>query len=141
MRLMIAVGGLLFALSGSAMAAQVYKWIDAQGVTHFGTQPPSGQPVTRINTKSSIPPVATPSNPASGADSAQQEADKKVKQEVAKNEQEMKQYCERLRTDLAHLKNNPRLRVEEKGEVRRLGEDERQSRIAEAEKRIADDCK
>lgn len=141
MRLMIAVGGVLLALSGSAMAAQVYKWIDAQGVTHFGTQPPSGHQATKINTKSSVPPADKDAALPPAADSQQREADNKVKQEIAKSEREMKQYCERLRTDLAHLKNNPRLRVEEKGEVRRLGEDERQSRIAETEKRIADDCK
>lgn len=33
---------LLTALSFSA-SAQVYKWTDANGVTHFGSQPPPGQ--------------------------------------------------------------------------------------------------
>ncbi|WP_407582503.1 DUF4124 domain-containing protein, partial [Pseudomonas aeruginosa] len=24
------------------MAAPIYKWVDAEGVTHFGAQPPQG---------------------------------------------------------------------------------------------------
>lgn len=39
MRSLIVAGSLLFALSGSVMAGQIYKWVDAQGVTHFGAQP------------------------------------------------------------------------------------------------------
>lgn len=45
MRLMFLASGLMLALCGNAMAAQVYKWVDAQGVTHFGAQPPQGQQV------------------------------------------------------------------------------------------------
>ena len=29
----------LWLLSGVAMAATVYKWVDAQGVTHYSDQP------------------------------------------------------------------------------------------------------
>ena len=43
MRFMFLAGGLVMALCGNVMAAQVYKWVDAQGVTHFGAQPPQGQ--------------------------------------------------------------------------------------------------
>ncbi|MFL4093035.1 DUF4124 domain-containing protein, partial [Pseudomonas aeruginosa] len=28
--------------SSFAMAAPIYKWVDAEGVTHFGAQPPQG---------------------------------------------------------------------------------------------------
>jgi len=51
-----------------------------------------------------------------------------------------KRYCETLRTNLAQLENNPRVRVEENGEVRRITEEERQSRIAEAKQKIGENC-
>lgn len=36
---------LLLAVSGALPAqAQIYKWVDANGQTHFGTQPPSSEP-------------------------------------------------------------------------------------------------
>jgi len=147
MRRMIITSSLLLAMSATAMASQVYKWVDAQGVTHFSAQPPQDQDATSINT--AIPPpkpaVAEEQKAAptfeSIADPEQAAIDEKVKQEVAAKEVERKKYCEDVRTNLAQLQNNPRLRMEVDGEVRRLSEDERQSRISQAQKAIADNCK
>ncbi|SDI11179.1 protein of unknown function [Pseudomonas benzenivorans] len=144
MRRMILTSSLLLALSAPVAASQVYKWVDAQGVTHFGAQPPQGQQATSINT------AAPPSKPAepnaaatfdNEADSEQEAIDRKVKQQVATQEAERKKYCESVRTNLAQLENNPRVRIEVDGEVRRLNEEERQQRIGEAKKAIADNCK
>ncbi len=54
---------------------------------------------------------------------------------------ERKKYCEDVRTNLAQLQNNPRVRVDVDGELRRLSEEERQSRISETQKSIAENCK
>jgi hypothetical protein len=141
---MILTSSLLLALSASAMASQVYKWVDAQGVTHFGAQPPQGQQATTINTATPPPktaePAATPTFESS-ADPEQAAIDEKVKQEIATQEAERKKYCESVRTNLAQLENNPRVRVEVDGEVRRLNEEERQQRISEAKQAIGENCK
>ncbi|ERI50265.1 DUF4124 domain-containing protein [Pseudomonas sp. AOB-7] len=143
MRHMILTGSLMLALSATAMASQVYKWVDAQGVTHFSAQPPQGQPATAIST-SAPPPRQAPAEPAPSVeellDPEQAAIDKKVKQQIAAKEAERKQYCENARTNLAQLENNPRLRIEEEGEVRRIDENERQERIAELKKSIAENC-
>ena len=144
MRHMILTGTLMLALSTSAMASQVYKWVDDKGVTHFGAQPPQGQEATTINT-AAPPPRQVPSTPAPSIeeqlDPEQAAIDKKVKEDVAKQEAERKQYCENARTNLAQLENNPRLRIEIDGEVRRIDENERQERISELKKSIAENCK
>lgn len=143
MRHMILTGSLMLALSATAMASQVYKWVDDNGVTHFGAQPPQGQQSTTINT-SAPPPRPAPSAPAPAveqADPEQAAIDNKVKQDVAKQEAERKRYCENARTNLAQLENNPRLRLEVEGELRRINEDERQERITELKKSIAETCK
>ena len=146
MRRIILTSTVLMALSATAMAGQVYKWVDAQGVTHFGSQPPQDQSATSVNTSAAPPKAAeqeaepTPTF-ESIADPEQAEFDKKAKAEVAAKEAERKKYCENVRSNLAQLENNPRLRVEDNGEMRRLGEDERQNRIAEAKAAIADNCK
>ncbi|MDV6576542.1 DUF4124 domain-containing protein, partial [Pseudomonas aeruginosa] len=49
MRRMILPASLLLALSSFAMAAPIYKWVDAEGVTHFGAQPPQGAQATTVN--------------------------------------------------------------------------------------------
>lgn len=144
MRHMILTGTLMLALSTTAMASQIYKWVDDKGVTHFGAQPPQDQQATTIN-PSAPPPRSVPNTPPSSneeqLDPAQAVIDKQVKEEVAKQEAERKQYCETVRTNLAQLENNPRVRIEDGGEVRRIGEDERQERINELKKSITENCK
>jgi len=73
---------------------------------------------------------------------AEKAADEKVRREVARQEAERKKYCETTRNNLAQLRNNPRVRVtDENGAPRRLGEEERQQRIREAEEAIAKNCR
>lgn len=144
MRHIILTGSLMLALSATAMAGQVYKWVDEKGVTHFSAQPPQGQPATAIST--SIAPArqapSTPPAPIEEQPDPQQEAiDKKVKEQVAAKEAERKQYCETARTNLAQLENNPRLLVKEDDQVRRIDENERQERISGLKKSIAENCR
>ncbi|MFP5423925.1 MAG: DUF4124 domain-containing protein [Gammaproteobacteria bacterium] len=147
MRRMMITSSLLLAMSATAMASQVYKWVDAQGVTHFSAQPPQGQDATSVNTAAPPPKPAVAEEKKAAptfesiADPEQAAIDEKVKQEVAAKEVERKKYCEDVRTNLAQLQNNPRVRVDVDGEVRRLSEEERQSRISEAQKAIAENCK
>lgn len=142
MRFMFLAGGLVLALCGNVMAAQVYKWVDAQGVTHFGAQPPLGQQVETVNTVTA--PAKSTTMPAPVVEDEtevdQQSIDRKVKRQVAEQEAERKRYCETMRTNLAQLQNNPRVRVEEKGETRRITEEERQARIAATRDKIAENC-
>ncbi|QEY73597.1 DUF4124 domain-containing protein [Pseudomonas denitrificans (nom. rej.)] len=149
MRRTIFLGSLLLVLAPTVMAAQVYKWVDAQGITHFGAQPPEGTDAATVNTNtappkasSNFPPpaAAKPVLPPS-ADEKQKAADEKVRQEVAQQEAERVQQCERLRADVAQLKNNPRVRVDDgNGDLRRITEEERQGRIAASEKSIRENC-
>lgn len=63
MRRMILPASLLLALSSFAMAAPIYKWVDAEGVTHFGAQPPQGAQATTVNTQTAPPPDNFPLPP------------------------------------------------------------------------------
>ncbi|WP_258876052.1 DUF4124 domain-containing protein, partial [Pseudomonas aeruginosa] len=64
MRRMILPASLLLALSSFAMAAPIYKWVDAEGVTHFGAQPPQGAQATTVNTQTAPPPANFPRPPS-----------------------------------------------------------------------------
>ncbi len=64
MRMIFLTASLLVGLSPMCMAGQVYKWVDAQGVTHFGAQPPEGTEATTVI--KSAPPPAKPAAPPSG---------------------------------------------------------------------------
>ncbi|WLH34805.1 DUF4124 domain-containing protein [Pseudomonas sp. FP2196] len=130
---------LLIGLSPWCTAAQIYKWVDAQGVTHFDAQPPQGQPSTSLQMPSS--PAAKPAPmPGGGVMGDQKAIDDKVKKQVADQQAQLKAFCEQARTNLAQLHNNPRLREEVGGELRRLSDAQRQERIVEAQKQIAENC-
>ena len=103
---------------------------------------PQGQQVETVNTVVAPGKSVTAPAPASQEKSEpdQQSIDRKVKQQVAEQEAERKRYCETMRTNLAQLQNNPRVRVEENGETRRITEEERQARITETRDKIAENC-
>lgn len=131
--------GLLLGMGPLCMAGQIYKWVDAQGVTHFGAQPPQGQEATSVITPS-VPAGKPPTPPRSDAIGDQQAIDKTVKKQVAEQQAQLKVFCEQARTNLAQLQNNPRIREEIDGEMRRLTDETRQERITEAQKQIAENC-
>ncbi|MHC8317783.1 DUF4124 domain-containing protein [Pseudomonas sp. LB3P31] len=136
MRTLLMVGLLV---SPWCLAGQIYKWVDAQGVTHFDAQPPQGQEATTV-----VTPSVPAGKPASAARSNvigdQQAIDKSVKQQVAEQQAQLKVFCEQARTNLAQLQNNPRLREDVEGEMRRLTDQQRQERISETQKQIGDNC-
>lgn len=143
MRRMILACSVLLTLSTGATAGQIYKWVDAQGNVHFGSQPPEGQEAASVNPNISQPKTPPAKSPVAdkGTDDKQKAVDDKVKEDVAKQEAEREKFCEATRYNLAQLKNNPRISVEIQGETRRLTEEERQQRIAESEASIKENCK
>jgi hypothetical protein len=125
-------------ISPLCTAAQIYKWVDAQGVTHFDAQPPQGREATTVVMPSSVSQPAT--LPDSKAIGNQQDIDNTVKKQVAEQQAQLKAFCVQARTNLAQLQNNPRLREAVEGEMRRLTDQQRQERISETQKQIAQNC-
>lgn len=128
------------AISATSQAASIYKWVDAQGVTHFDAQPPTGQPVQEINVQTP-PPAAAPGMPADDGAAQQREIDQKVKSQVKVQEAKRVENCENLRTNLAQLQNNPRVREQVGGVSRRLTDENRKTRIEETNRAIDDYCR
>jgi hypothetical protein len=145
MRSQLVAVGLLMALSPLAMAGQIYKWVDAQGVTHFDAQPPAGQKVTPVDTVKPVP-APEPDRPyqgtvdSAGGDAEQRRIDKQVKAQVVDQEARRKEFCTTARTNLAQLRNNPRIRQEVDGEFKRMTEPERQAKIEEVQAVIGEQC-
>lgn len=143
MRWMILMAALLSAANAS-QAATIYKWVDAQGVTHFDAQPPAGQQAQEINVQklppSTDPTVSTPAPDLDGA-AQQRNIDAKVKNQIKEQEARRAEGCETLRTNLAQLQNNPRVREATESGSRRLTEQERKDRLEETEKAISDNCR
>ncbi|WP_122316986.1 DUF4124 domain-containing protein [Pseudomonas cichorii] len=139
MRWMILAAAFSMAVSTTSQAAQIYKWVDAQGVTHFDAQPPAGQQAEEINVQKPPPAPAAPT--ASEADPKQQEIDARVKKQVRAQEARLAENCEVMRNNLAQLQNNPRVREQTEGGTKRLSDEDRKARLAETERTIAEFCR
>ena len=146
MRRLATITSLLLVCSSSILAAPIYKWVDAQGTTHFGSEPPANQKVESINTKVFQPPVPEKTAGQAAAEEArkssntQADIDREVRKQIAEEEKALKKYCSEIRYNLAQLENNPRVLADIGGTPTRLSEEERQARIAEIKTAINERC-
>jgi molecular chaperone DnaK (HSP70) len=140
MRCTILVAALTLALSSVSQAAQIYKWVDAQGVTHFDAQPPAGQQVQEIDVQKPPPPPPPSAKPATDPNASQKAADDKVRKQVVEQEARRKEICDTLRTNLAQLQINSRVRLQVGSEVRRMTEEERQQQLTQTKKALDESC-
>ncbi|WP_413664325.1 DUF4124 domain-containing protein [Microbulbifer sp. CNSA002] len=152
MRILLAL--LIAVTATTAQADGIYKWVDENGVVHFGEQPPGGAQVDVIKKpkserykkweaeqeaakprKPSKPPAAK--QPEKQLDVRQQEQEKAAQMQAALRAKR----CESARKSLSSLTTHSRIRaVDQNGNYRSLGEDERQQRISTAQQRIRDNC-
>ena len=142
MRRTLLLAGLLFGCIGTACAGQIYKWVDAQGVTHFTAQPPQTAAATVV--PSARQPLVAPATASAKAitadDPKQAEIDARVRDEVAQKEKERTEHCSTLRSNLAQYRHNPRVSAQINGETRLLTQEERHTRTTETESAIAKYC-
>ncbi len=138
--------GALLALFCLPVQAEMYKWIDAQGVTHYSQQkPPAGVDVSavkappRVDTESAVRALEQKQQQfkeRGEAEDLKAAAAKKSQQEVALK----KSNCEKAKARVTSMQR-PRVNtVDAQGNSVRLGEDERQKRLEEAQKAAREHC-
>ena len=142
-------------LATDAMAKDdVYRWVDDNGVVHFGDRPPKKTDAEQINIHPSAgvtAPAYASATPASTGEQqepepsyAQQKRDERAKrrQEAAEQKQITDAACKQRRTLVAQLEPSTRVIVEyEDGTVGRLNDNERLETLNEAKAYIAENCK
>ncbi len=144
---------LLLGLGANISQAQVYKWVDADGITHYSQQPPENGSAREIAVpRPAAAPAPAPSaaapQPNSGADSREAselsdqirarraEADRKQKQAA----EQQKVACEGMRKNLETLRTHARVKVEDNGATRIMSPEEQAKETIDLEKRIQDNC-
>ena len=128
---------------------KIYKWTDDSGEVHYTQQPPQDRDAVTVRR-----PPPPPGNPEAerselqqqmeNLDQRQQEAAKRSAEaeQQASNQKIREKNCATARRNLAELQQGgiKRYRLPN-GEVLRLNEEDRQKRIAEANKQIEENCK
>lgn len=142
--------GVVGALAASPAAAQaVYRWTDAEGVTHFSAQPPADQKAEQI--KVQAPPPATPPETGGASESTADEDRPKdpteglagpTPEELAEIERQRAQNCQTAKQNLETLKTRAHVRVRDEatGEDRYLSAEEHQQWQKDSALRIDEYC-
>lgn len=133
-------GCALCALLAAPAAAQVYKWVDANGVTHYSERPQAGAKSKEVELRGTAP--AQPdsaSPPAAGSDLKERELEFR-KRKVARDEEEARttqekaqrdEYCRRERVRMAELNEAGRMYVRDaQGERVFLSDAQRDAAVA-----------
>ena len=137
---------LLYFVAGHCYAA-MYKWVDEEGNTHYSEKPPvedvevkTIKPPPKVDTERALKELGERKKWINETDEgkakqAEEQAD------VDKKASTQKANCDLARNKLARVNANPRVYSGEGEDRRRIGEEERQAKIAEANKMVKEFCK
>lgn len=126
--------GLTLPLTGSA---QIYKWVDEDGITHFSERPPKNTPAALIKPKTGH------SEPVfyGGASSSASETEPEIPEGMVTEAAYHQERCEVARQNLQALKNFGRVKVRrDDGEIHSLSEEEQQERVATNQQMADESC-
>ena len=133
---MIRILLLSLALSPLAVAAQVYKWVDEKGVTHYSESPPPDGKAGKIEIKPQGEAVAPATDWKQKEEAARQQRIQKQQSERQQDDQSQNQVavrrnrCREAQRQLVIVQlPRPVFSVNEKGEKVYLEDKERQSEI------------
>ena len=123
--------------------AQVFKWVDANGVTHYGEQAPANQKAKEVKLREATPRSRADAGPAAySANLKDKEQDLRQRREEREQEESRRvaakahneAACRGARAQLHDLRSTPKLYdVNERGERVYLGDAERGERLAKRE--------
>ncbi len=137
--------GMLFVTMNAQ--AEIYKWKDAKGVTHYSSQKPMQQKIKSENIEDEIRSAAGKYRASSQQKSqtptkaTTKSKDSKTKTQLAGPNVKLVSYCKSQRKNLAQLKKNYRNTWKDKsGITSRLNQKQRQQKVNEIQKSITTEC-
>lgn len=128
-----------FLLAGTAQAASLYKWTDAEGNVHYSQTPPEGQQADRMKVEDSAPPAseadAQQGDSAEGEDGVPASAEKDTKENEVRRKN-----CEIARSNLVIYQTSDQYKQPD-GKVITVSDEMRKAKIDEAQKQVDTFCK
>lgn len=159
-QILVLLLGLGLGCAFSAGAETVYRWVDQDGVVHFGGEPPADVPSTIVSAGRDTSGLAAPTEPDAsspdGVPATGQPADKESisyaeqrrRERAQRREEQMKanaernQKCAAMRQQRDALEPSTRVIVnDENGNPVRMADEDRLARLDEAKTYLAKNCR
>lgn len=137
----------LLVAAGPVVAAEVYRWVDDEGVTHYTSTPPPDRDADKVD--ASNPPADDPETRRKEIEDLSESNKvhiykKRLEREAAeRRENELAQrraHCNRLRDQRQTLLTSPQVREHGEDGPRVLSQEERERKLEEIERRIEERC-
>ncbi len=131
----------------SVSSAEMYKWVDADGNTHYTQSPPPGDiEGTTVKPPPKIDPDHAKKQLENRQKLLQEVRDSRNKKAEKKNQdkqdaEQRRAACEQSRVSLASYQRPRVNKVDSEGNRVRITEEQRQENIANAKKQVAELCK
>lgn len=126
-----------------ATSAEVYKWVDSNGNTHYTDKKPNHTESTSIQIKTSTASQRTSAQNQAKAIDEKTAKEMQVRQEIAQEEArkiEIEEKCKAIRENLRVIAETSRITVVEEGVTRFLSPEEINEKKANFQKQIEDYC-
>ncbi|RDJ00249.1 DUF4124 domain-containing protein [Dyella solisilvae] len=140
-RLLIATALLIAA---PMVAAQAYKWTDANGTVHYSdAPPPQGTKYNKVTTTGTVEPLAAPApsgNSSSETASAKPSQSSQPAQPMADTPENRAKFCSSLKGNLDTLKGSSPVVMEQNGQQKVIDADQRQQQTSTAEAQYKQYC-
>ena len=137
------LAALLVALGAQA---QIYKWVDEKGVTHYGEAPPPDKKASKVEVPNN-PAASQPSPPQDWSkreiEFKKRQLDREAKEKSdVQQEQRREQECSRARAQLAFEQQPGRhYQMNDKGEKAFRSDDQQAGVVAEAKRKVDEFCR
>lgn len=147
---------LALTLAAGAGAQTVYRWVDGDGVVHYGARPPQGVEATAVNTAAASGGLGVAAEEIRGGAGqaagtagepeisyAEQRRRERAKrqQEAMQQDAERKGKCAAMQAQRAALEPSPRVIVRDaEGNPTRMDDNDRLAKLEEARKYLAENC-
>ena len=134
--------------SAAVLAGKIYKWTDAEGNVHYGSEKPADADAEKMKVNTEKTGVES----GAALDDLKQQVDdqaEKIKEEGIPEQppvpslpmKEVKKRCQAAKQDLATIQSRGQLRERDaNGEIRYVSEKEKQQRIKAAKMQIREYC-
>jgi len=127
----------VFAAVALPVSAQVYKWVDENGVTHYGERPAQGRKATEVPDRLATPAPEVPNKPATPAPDASPAS--RVDQDKAQPEAaKRRENCRQQRDLLARLRRGNNASGPGAGAA--AGDPDREATLARQERSVLAAC-
>ncbi|MET3652647.1 DUF4124 domain-containing protein [Dyella japonica] len=137
-RLLIATALLLAA---PLVAAQAYKWTDANGTVHYSdAPPPQGTKYNKVTTSGSVEPLATPAPAVTSDGSAEVPTKPNTTQPVADTPENRAKLCSNLKSNMETLKSQGPVVMDDGGQQKVMSTDQRKQQQAAAQSQYQQYC-